>query len=185
MFKKIDKKLKLNPKQLIFCKEYLIDLNATQAATRAGYSKKTAYSMGQRLLKKVEIQKELQKGMDKRAKKVDITADRVLEEIAKMAFSNIQDFITVNDDGTACVDLSGMTREQAAAIQEVTVDQYVDKSMDEDGERVKKIKFKLADKKGNLELLGKHLQLFNDKLADVKGDLIINYGHRKGKDAGD
>ena len=48
--------LKLNEKQKMFCEEYIIDLNATQSAIRAGYSEKTAYSIGQRLLKKVEVQ---------------------------------------------------------------------------------------------------------------------------------
>ena len=71
----------MTDKQKLFCKEYLVDLNATQAAIRAGYSEKTAYSQGQRLLKDVEIQEEIQKLMNKRSDKVEITAENVLNDI--------------------------------------------------------------------------------------------------------
>lgn len=72
---------KLAPKQELFCKEYLVDLNATQAAIRAGYSKRTAKSQGQRLLTHVDIGPRLQELMDKRSKKVEIDADWVLKGI--------------------------------------------------------------------------------------------------------
>lgn len=160
---------KLTPKQQLFCKEYLIDLNATQASIRAGYSKKTAGKIGTENLQKPAIQEEIQKQMDKREKRIEITADNVLQEIAKLGFANMIDYVNLLKDGTAVLDFSGLTRDQAAAIQEITVDEYLDRSSDEDGERVKRIKFKLADKKGSLELLGRHLKLFTDKLA-VGGD---------------
>lgn len=70
---------KLTAKQQLFIKEYLIDLNATQAAIRAGYNPKTAYSQGQRLLKNVEIAEAIKKAMDARAEKVDISAEWVLK----------------------------------------------------------------------------------------------------------
>lgn len=76
---------RLTNKQAAFVREYLIDLNATQAAIRAGYSEKTAYSQGQRLLKHVEIQKRLQEGKDKRAERTELTADMVIEGILKEA----------------------------------------------------------------------------------------------------
>lgn len=75
----------LQAKQKRFCEEYIIDLNATQAALRAGYSSKTAYSMGQRLLKHVEIQNKIQKMMNKRSEKTAITAATVLERINRIA----------------------------------------------------------------------------------------------------
>ena len=78
--------------------EYLIDLNATRAAEMAGYSPKTAYSQGQRLLKNVEVQRAIQAAMDKRADKLEITADRVLQEIAKLAFLDPRKFF--EDDGS-------------------------------------------------------------------------------------
>lgn len=76
--------MSLTPKQQRFCDEYLIDLNATQAAIRAGYSEKTAYSMGQRLLKKVEIQAEMQKAKAARQERTEITQDYVLAKIKEI-----------------------------------------------------------------------------------------------------
>ena len=77
----------MNDKQKRFCEEYLIDLNATQAAVRAGYAPKTAYSQGQRLLKDVEIAETITKLKSMQSKRTGITADRVLEELAKLGFS--------------------------------------------------------------------------------------------------
>ena len=71
----------LNNKQKIFCEEYIVDLNATQAAIRAGYSAKTAYSLGQQLLKKLECQIYVQELMDKRSERTEITADNILREL--------------------------------------------------------------------------------------------------------
>lgn len=84
---------KLNDKQKQFCKEYLVDLNATQAAVRAGYSEKTAYSQGQRLLKKVETQGYIQELMQKRAEKTEITADKVLQRWWDIATADPNDII--------------------------------------------------------------------------------------------
>jgi phage terminase small subunit len=75
---------KLTPKQALFVREYLIDLNATQAAIRAGYSDKTARSSGQRMLTNVDIQEAIQKGQLNRAKRVRRTADDVLTDILRI-----------------------------------------------------------------------------------------------------
>jgi phage terminase small subunit len=74
---------KLTAKQAMFCKEYLIDLNATQAAIRAGYSKKTAAEMGFENLRKPHLQKEIQRLMNKRSAKIEIEADDILESILR------------------------------------------------------------------------------------------------------
>lgn len=74
----------LTPKQSMFVKEYLIDLNATQAAIRAGYSEKTAGQIGEQNLKKLEIAKAIQDEMDKRGEKIDITSENVLESIVRI-----------------------------------------------------------------------------------------------------
>ncbi len=84
-------------RQKLFVKEYLKDLNATQAAIRAGYSERTAGSLGQRLLKNVEIQKAIQKAMKKRERNTEITAERVLKEIATIAFAPIDDKLSYRD----------------------------------------------------------------------------------------
>lgn len=78
----------LTPKQQLFVKEYLVDLNATQAAIRAGYSKKTANEQGARMLAKVSIQEALQEAMNKRAEKVEITAEQVLQRWIDIAYAD-------------------------------------------------------------------------------------------------
>jgi phage terminase small subunit len=154
---------KADTRHAVFAREYVIDLNATRAAIAAGYSKKTAYSAGARLLRNVEVQKLIESLTEKRAAKLDITADRVLGELAKMAFANMDDYIKTTATGDAFIDLSKLSRNHAAAIQEITVDEYTEGRGDE-ARQVKRTRFKLADKRGSLELLGKHLKLFTDKV---------------------
>lgn len=76
---------KLTPKQAAFVREYLVDLNATQAAIRAGYSEKTAYSQGQRLLKNVEVQTALQDGQATKAEAAQVNAKMVLDGLRRIA----------------------------------------------------------------------------------------------------
>ncbi len=153
---------KLTPKQAAFVAEYLVDLNASAAARRAGYSEKTADRTGYENLRKPEIASAIQQAMTARAERTEITADRVLQELAKLAFSNMHDYICTTPAGDAFVDLSNLTRDQAAALTEVTVEDYLDGRGD-DARDVRRVKIKLADKKGSLELLGKHLKLFADR----------------------
>ena len=83
------KKKKLTAKQQAFVNEYCIDKNATKAAEKAGYSEKTAYSQGQRLLKKVEIRQAIDAKFQKATDKCDITLDRVVKRYAEFAFANV------------------------------------------------------------------------------------------------
>lgn len=85
--------MSLNDKQRTFCREYIVDLNATQAAIRAGYSKKAAAPTASRLLMNDKIQTEIKKLMDKRNERTDITADRVIHQLARIAFMDIKDFV--------------------------------------------------------------------------------------------
>lgn len=149
----------LTKKQKLFCEEYLIDLNATQAVIRAGYSPETAGAIGAENLKKPQIQKAIAKAMADRSRRTGVNADRVLMELAKIAFVNAADVIDA-EDATLKEDA---TAEDLAAVQSVKV-----KSFGEDGvER----EIKLADKIKALELLGRHLGMFNDRLRlDAKLD---------------
>ena len=148
----------MTKKQKRFVEEYLIDLNATQAAIRAGYSPETAYSIGQEKLKKPEIKIRIDRAMAERSKRTGVNADRVVAELAKIAFVNAEDVI---DAETATVKPDA-AREDTAAIQSVKV-----KTFGEDGlER----EIKMADKIKALELLGKHLGMFKDKV-ELSGTL--------------
>lgn len=97
----------------------------------------------------------------KMRERMEVTQERILEEVANLAYSNMADFIVIQEDGTFYTDFSGLTREQLAAIQEVTVDTYMD-GRGEDAQRVKSVKFKLAPKAAAVELLGKHKKLWTD-----------------------
>lgn len=148
----------MTKKQKLFIEEYLIDLNATQAAIRAGYSPDTAYSIGQENLKKPEIKARIDKAMAERSRRTGVSADRVIMELAKIAFVNATSVI---DPETATVKDTALP-EDTAAIQSVKV-----KTFGEDGlER----EIKMADKLKALELLGKHLGMFKDKV-EVSGNL--------------
>ena len=143
----------MTKKQKRFIEEYLIDLNATQAAIRAGYSSDTAYSIGNENMKKPEIKACIDKAMAERSRRTGVNADRVLMELAKVAFVNASDVI---DADTATVKADALP-EDTAAIQSVKV-----KTFGEDGlER----EIKMADKLKALELLGKHLGMFKDKVV--------------------
>jgi len=84
----------LNEKQARFAREYLVDLNATQAAIRAGYSEKTAHVQGSRLLTNAEVTAEVQRLMAKREQRTEVTADRVVKELAHIAFSDITEIVS-------------------------------------------------------------------------------------------
>lgn len=82
---------RLTDKQKRFVSEYLIGLNATAAAKRAGYSEKTAYSMGQRLLKKVEIQKAVQNANNARQERTEVTQDYVIKKLKEITDKDASD----------------------------------------------------------------------------------------------
>lgn len=157
----------LTKKQQIFVAEYLTDLNATKAAISAGYSAKSAESQGAQLLRNPKVSQVIEKKSAKRLEKLEITAEKVLKELALIGFANMTDYMAVSKDGKSFdVDFSKLTRDQAAAIQEITVDATGGAN---DGERrlVLRNRFKLGDKRGSLELLGKHLKLFTDKVENL------------------
>lgn len=148
----------MTKKQKRFIEEYLIDLNATQAAIRAGYSPDTAKSIGSENLTKPDIQARIAQAMAERSRRTGVNADRVVMELAKVAFVNASDVIDA-DTATLKPDAAP---EDTAAIQSVKV-----KTFGEDGlER----EIKMADKLKALELLGKHLGMFKDKV-ELSGSL--------------
>lgn len=152
--------MKLTPKQERFVAEYLVDLNATAAAKRAGYNEKTAYSMGQRLLKNVEVQKRVQEANIARQERTEITQDMVLRETAKLAFFDVRKMF---DSGGKPLDISELDDASAAALVGLDVQDVYETIGD------KKVfvgyikKYKMADKLKALELLGKHLGTWEPK----------------------
>lgn len=167
-----------NDKQEQFCKEYLIDLNATQAAIRAGYSEKTARQQGQRLLTKVDIQNRIAELKAERSRRIEITADMVVQEIAKIAFSDLGDFMTWNVDG----EVSMLPQEDidTAALQSIKSNRIL-RPIGEDEEIIDaSLEVKLHPKMKALELLYKHtngsdaLLQAQLKKAQAEGEILQN-----------
>lgn len=175
----------LTPKQTLFVAEYLANgMNAKQAAIASGYSEKSAEVEGSRLLRNAKVAAELKRKQKPRLDRLEITAERVLRELALLGFSNMMDYMRINAEGFADIDLSTLTRDQAAAIQEISVD-MTGGSGDGKRELVPRMKFKLANKRDSLELLGKNLKLFTDKV-ELSGsvglaDVIAEARKRAGK----
>lgn len=142
----------MTPKQQKFVEEYLVDLNATQAAIRAGYSAKTAKAIGSQNLTKVDVQAAIQELQQKHSKGTNITRERVLAELAKIAFSNMQEFADWSGGSMSLVDSKTLTPEQCACVSELA------ETTTQTGGS---IRFKLHNKVDALEKLGKHLGLFD------------------------
>lgn len=130
-----------------------MDLNATQAAIRAGYSKKTAEVIGYENLRKPQIAEEIEKRQVKLRNKLEITQEKVLEELAAIAFANGTDFVTVTATGLLDIKpTSKVPREKLPAIAGIKYNQLG-------------VEIKLHDKVRALELLGKHLGVFDNGAA--------------------
>jgi len=144
----------LRNKQRKFVTEYLVDLNATQAAIRAGYSKKTAASQGHEYLRKPEIAAAITEEQKKRSDRTMISSDRVLLEIARLAFSDPR---KIFDESGALRKIQDWPDEVAAAISSIKV--FESRALDGTvvGE-TKEVKF--WDKGKQLELAGRHVGLF-------------------------
>ena len=165
----------LTDKQKRFCDEYLIDLNATQAAIRAGYSEKTAYRTGADNLRKPQIEEYIAKRQKELSRSTEITQERVIKELALIAFSNNADYAHVVEKkmqveaGGALVDVLD---KDGNPVMYRTVEPVLTEELTEEQKRalavIKKgrdgLEVKSCDKVKALELLGKHLGIFTDKI---------------------
>jgi phage terminase small subunit len=158
----------LTVKHKRFVEEYMIDKNATQAALRAGYSKKTAHAIGHELLSKPHVAAAIEAGLASLAKKSGITAERVIAELGKMGFADIRKIFTPGGDLMEITDLDDDT---AGAVVSVEV-QTRPGNEDDDGNRpVEHVhKIRLADKRAALVDLGKHLGLWPNRVEHTGKD---------------
>lgn len=145
---------KLTAKQQRFVEEYLIDLNATQAAIRAGYSIKNAKQIGSQLLDKTRLQEEIAKAMAERSKRTGINQDRILLELAKIALTNIDDIMDFEKGKIK----ETATREDLASVESLKI---------KESDKGREIQVKIAKLRA-IELIGKHLGIFQDKV-EVSG----------------
>jgi phage terminase small subunit len=141
----------LTPKQAIFVAEFLVDGNATRAAIAAGYSEASAAVTGARLLKNARTAKLIRFRQAQRVVKLDVTAERVLGELAKLSYFDPARLFDDQGKLRAITDLDEVTR---AAVESVEVDPVTGK--------LKKVA--MAKKGQNLERLGRYLKLFTDRI---------------------
>jgi len=161
-----------------FCLEYVKDLNATRAALRAGYSRKTAYSQAYRLLKNVGVRRRLKKLIDRRAQRSMVKAEDVLEELRRLGFSCPAEFASFGPKGVKLKDSSKLSPEQLAAVAEVA-------QVDGPAGR-RNIRLKFHDKVAALRLLGEHLGVFKKDLFEgesyqVQLNIVKSYDGDKKK----
>lgn len=145
---------KLTAKQEMFVKEYIIDLNATQAAIRSGYSKKTAREQAARMLSKVNIQQAIQEAKGKRAERVELQADEVLMDLKRITMFNPKSLYDGNGNLKPIEALDDDTAKVLTGLKIKT---------EPDGRQYVEIKW--ADRLKAIETAMRHLGLFNDKLS--------------------
>lgn len=167
-----DKTLNLTDKQIFFCKEYIIDFNATQAAIRAGYSQDSAGSIGGENIQKPEIQHYIQELKERRSKRLDISADKILIELSKVAFSDLRKFYGV--DGQL-LPIQSIDDDCAGAISLLKSYEEKVQGVDSDDEIIQGTnkEIKLYDKLKALELLGKHIGFF-EKDNEQQAKMLLN-----------
>ena len=181
---------KLTTKQRLFCKEYSIHKNATRAAIEAGYSEKTARSIGHENLTKPDVWKQIEKERDARELRVDITGDRILSELGLIAFADIQNYMEIGEDGQITVKKwEEMPEHASRAIESISEDRIIRENPD--GTQIvvhDKFKFKMHSKLGALTLLFKNKGLAAEErlrlgLENVNGQpvkFVIEYVNTNG-----
>jgi phage terminase small subunit len=149
----------LTPKQQRFVDEYLLDLNATRAAIRAGYSVKNAEAIGCRLVKKSQVAAAIREAMRQRSAATGITASRVLEEIGLLAFSDIGQVLDFSGDEPRLLPARKITKRARRALASIKVKRYVEGRGD-DAREVEVTEFKLWDKLSALDKAARHVGLY-------------------------
>lgn len=165
----------MTPKQARFVAEYRKDLNATQAAIRAGYSEKTAQEQGARLLSNAMVAAAVAEKTQQQLAKADITAERVLQEIGRLAFSDVR---TLFDANGKIKPLHTLSADEAACIAGLEV--IIKNAEAGDGHMDTVHKIKVWDKSKNLEMLAKHFALLTEKI-EHSGGLTIRWQGEDGK----
>jgi phage terminase small subunit len=151
-------RLRFSPKQHLFIEAYLIHKNATKAAIAAGFSERSANNQGTRLMANDAIRAEIEARLASTLDRYAVTSDRIVRELAKIAFGNVNDFILVQDDGSLVVDFGTATREQMASLKSI-------ETIDGAAPGVRRIKISMSDKRQALMDLAKlHRMLPADRL---------------------
>jgi len=158
-------------KQQIFVREYVRDGNGTRAAIAAGYSQKAASVAASRLLRNAKVQQELAKLQKTLCERLEISAEKVLQGIAQLAFFDPRKFFNADGSLKSVVELDDTSAMALQAFDQEKLFKHFAKGQAEEVGTVSKIK--LADRGLNLERLGRHLKLFTDKVEVANGEAIL------------
>jgi phage terminase small subunit len=150
-----------NPRHELFAQELATGKTADEAYASAGY--KPNRGNAARLNANESIRERVTEILERGAARAEVTIEKIVAELAKIGFANMADYMRASGDGDPYLDFSQLTREQAAALQEVTVEDFKE-GRGEDARDVRRIKFKLCDKRAALVDLGKHLGMFPNKI---------------------
>jgi len=152
----------MTAKQQRFVQEYLIDLNATRAAVRAGYSPRNAPSIASRLVKKSQVSAAIQQEMARRADRTQLTADSVLREYARIAFANLTDYVEFGRAGVFIKESRDLAADMKAGLLEVSQT------------RGQGVRVRLQNKLQALRDLADHLGLLRSTTADLVERLLVS-----------
>ena len=156
-----------NYKYEIFARHVSTGMPNKEAAKKADLYKKDSPKSDHNLLSNISslpiVAQRIQELRDIAAARTTITSARILEEIAKIGFANMMDYVKIQEDGSGYIDLKDMDRDKAAAISEIVVDEYVE-GRGEDARQVKRVRLKLHDKRAALVDMGKHLGMFSQRV---------------------
>jgi phage terminase small subunit len=147
-------RVRFTPMQRLFIEAYLVSRSLTKAAIAAGCKERSAHAVGWRWFNKPAIRAEIDARLASTLDRYAVTSERTIREMAKIAYGNIGDYISVQDDGRAIIDLTITTREQLAALNSIDVEEYTEGRGNE-ARGVKRIKIKLSDKRQALMDLAK------------------------------
>ncbi len=154
---------KLNPKQLAFISEYLIDFNGTQAAIRAGYSARTAQEQASVLLSKPMVQRALEEAKAAHKKVREVSVDRIIQELERIAYGDLKNSVRWNEGGTQIQPSDDLPADVSATIMSIEEDEHETTSPLGHTHVRRKVKVKHYDKLRALELLGRYKSLFVDR----------------------
>lgn len=152
-----------SPRQTLFIQEYLVDMNGTQAAIRAGYKGKNHDAIANQLLRIPWVVSEINAAMKKREQRTQITADRVLRKLESLAFASLGDFINIKENGDIELDLSRATPDQIAALGDIEI------TTDKDGNQT--VRAHLAGRDKALMRLCDHLGIV--RRLEIKGKISL------------
>lgn len=176
-----------NPQRERFCQEYLIDLNGTKAARRSKYSARTAAAQASRLLTDVKVQARIAELKAERNERTRVTQDRVVKELAMLGFSDLQNYITIDND-TGVIIAKGfeeMPPGESRALKAIKEDRAIKEDANGKGVMVyDKVSFIMHDKIRALEILARHLGMMIERhelTGQDGGPLQIQYILVKGK----